>query len=61
MPPRPSEHDPLRQELTEALQGLREAAQDYQRRREASRTRTMWGSVLQGARRFSRLFGWTGG
>jgi len=60
MPPRLSEpENPQRRELTRALEELRQAAGERRHRIDARRRRSLWGSMKQGARAFSRLLGWT--
>jgi hypothetical protein len=60
MPPRLSEPEsPQRRELTRALHELRQAADEHRRHIEASRKRSLWGSMKQGARAFTRFLGLT--
>jgi len=60
MTPRLSETvDPQRRELTRALAELRQAAGEHRHRMDVRRRRSLWGSMKQGARAFSRLLGWT--
>ena len=57
----PEREDPLRRELTAALQELRRAAQDHRRHREVSQARSVLREMLRATRSLTRRLGWPSG